>query len=154
MTTARTPGKAAAIAQIKVTTSDIDNILKRYIILLDARASAYGTVGDFANGMRDAEQMVQYAPTLAGGYTQMGELYSLLGYHLPRCNNATTQQRSKSDSRADIIGRARYDIVSSILKHLEPYERIKLLGVPRKWQWQLLAGFSLWSTSASTITAA
>ncbi|KAI8141216.1 hypothetical protein BJV82DRAFT_670841 [Fennellomyces sp. T-0311] len=149
--------------RIKYATSRINKLVNDILPLLDARAAAYGCNGNILDGIRDAQQMIQLAPSLSAGYLRSGQLYTMFGYQRRAMNtykqgidNVDSEQQKalwkqhhiaevKSSQKIDIIGTAPYDIVIRIGQYLRLKKRIMLLGVSNTWRKKLFECSSLWS---------
>ncbi|KAI8138556.1 hypothetical protein BJV82DRAFT_630340 [Fennellomyces sp. T-0311] len=153
----------AAVDNITLGLSDL---LKQQVKLLDVRAAAHGMAARFEAGLHDAQHMIQLAPTLAAGYLRAGELYSMQGHHQRAIdvylqgfaavidNNDkhmlkqhSTLSQTHLNTRVDIIIKAPYEIVSSILEYFDTKQLIDLLGVSKGWRQCLLECSHIWSTT-------
>ena len=148
---------------IESSTWGIQELINKQIALLYYRAAAHAQIAKFEKGFEDAKTIIQLAPTQALGYLRVGELLSMYGNQsraikvyetglaMANDHKELLEQRSEEASLqqqqyVDIIARAPFEILSSILSHFESNETFIMSTVSKTWQRRLSDIPECWST--------
>ncbi|KAI8147385.1 hypothetical protein BJV82DRAFT_664624 [Fennellomyces sp. T-0311] len=152
---------------IENSTYGIEELVNKQVALLYFRSAAHAQVAKFDKGFQDAKTIIQLAPTQALGYLRVGELLSMYGNQnraiqvyekglaMVGDHKELLEQRSEEASLqqqqcVDIIARAPFEILSSIMSHFESNELVNLCTVSKTWQQRLLDIPECWSTVRMT----
>ncbi|KAI9250430.1 hypothetical protein BDA99DRAFT_575361 [Phascolomyces articulosus] len=154
---------------IDLSTDAINHVYQSYFIsVLDARAHAFGIEGHFSKAIRDAEEMIRYAPTQAIGYLRLGQLLSIQGKQSAAIKiyekslamvekqdgddpayveliQRKKRAMEKSEQRLDFITMLPLEIVDAIFEDFSEPAMFRCMAVSTRWREILLNCPKAWA---------
>ncbi|KAI8148357.1 hypothetical protein BJV82DRAFT_663737 [Fennellomyces sp. T-0311] len=151
------------ITEVKMSVARLD--------LLDIRAHAYSMHGNFESALEDAEQMIEYGPTLAAGYLCKGNLFSMYGYQNDAMRayesgiNAIQQEDNEgidrllvakvialslNERQVDFMAMLPTEVTNDIIVRLSQEAKSKCAMVSKAWRSQVLHCSDAWTNLVVT----
>ncbi|KAI8137377.1 hypothetical protein BJV82DRAFT_661370 [Fennellomyces sp. T-0311] len=142
----------------------VDDLQKKLVYLLKMRVVSWSHTANFAQELKEASTLIDYAPRDAAGYLALGCRYADQGYqtraiqvfedglrNVPRTNSqynklSAAKQRALSQRRIriDIMANVPYDVMGAITEQIPDETLRSCLMVSSVWRQRLLAYPGCW----------
>ncbi|KAI9496818.1 hypothetical protein BDB00DRAFT_807325 [Zychaea mexicana] len=150
-----------ALAQCSIA---LDELTQKTVATLDIRAAALGQSANYDQGLRDAFEMVQLAPSSSKGYLRIGELYAMQGkqglaidiYNKgirtvpetdPGYARLSIQRQLSLDQqnyKIDFITELPFDILPKIMYYLPMHMCVLCVNVSQSWRARIRQCSAVW----------